>query len=341
MFRRNASNRVYARMAILPFCVPEPPELPPDFKFPHPMYWESWAREQGVTAILYRNLRGNMTRGIDERTLDRMEITFIDCILQDELISETIKHIASASKSRGLDMIFLKGATIAKRYYADSSMRPAGDIDILIRRDDIDKCKDLMLSLNFRMDRPELENLRRTKKSELRYFSPKTSMFVETHWDFVNSKTLRKNLLSPDESLWARAETMMIDGIQINVLSKEHLIVYHCIHLAHHHQISRLIWLIDLLQIARHSEDVFRSRRFWDLCLESNGSRFAVFTCMRLAKQVFPWMPAVPGIEKLLPERFLTKTLLNFVDPMVILSPESFSIKYRKKLFREALKLHA
>lgn len=342
MFNLRKYAILNARKKLLPLCVPDPPALPNGFLLPDPEYWEDWAREQGVGPILYRNLKDLRVLGdMDTAPRDRMERVFWDSIFHDQMIFDSAQQIASSAAIWEVDVIFLKGLAISKRYYPDSALRPSGDIDLLIHAEDIDTFKELFQSMGYEMDRPDLEILRRVEKSELRFIHQQTRLTVEIHWNFVNSRSLRKNLSFPESALWAESEIMMLDRVPIRTLSLERLVIYLCIHMAHHHQLSRLIWIVDLVQIIRHSFDVFCSPLFWNKCQESDGVRLAVAACMRLARQMFPFVPDIPGMDNLLPRRQLTKMLLNLLNSEAVLFSEAVGLKYRQKLFREALKLRA
>lgn len=342
MFNSQNTMKLQARNKLLPLCVPVPPALPDGFSLPDMQNWEAWACEHGVIAILYQNLKDlELLGGMDGAARDRLERVYLDHIFRDQLIFDISQRIASAAASSSLDVIFLKGITISKRYYPDSSLRFSSDIDLLIGAEDIDDFKELLQSMGFKMDRPDLESLRRNEKSELRFIAQQHPLAVEIHWNFINSKSLRKNLSYPETYIWTESGTMMLGEVPIRTLSPEQLATYLCVHMAHHHQMSRLIWLVDLVQIVRHSFEVFHCPSFWERCRESDGVRLAVAACLRLARQMFPFVPEIPGMDKLLPQRYFTRMLFNMINSRDVLLSESAGVKYRQKLFREALKLRA
>jgi hypothetical protein len=73
--------------------------------------------------------------------------------------------------------------------------------------------------------------------------------------------------------------------------------------------------------------------------LASDGERLAVGAALRFLAQLFPWA-AVPPVAGLLPRRRVTAFLFHRLPADAVLMPESRSLRYRRKLFREALKLH-
>ena len=338
MFSLGRTKRIRARQALLPFCVPE--TMITAEKLPSPVYWEKWASNQGVAVILYRNLK-SLLHVIPVETRERMKITLLESIFWDQCHKKAICQIVESLRLTGLDAIFLKGVSLSNRYYPESYLRPSGDIDILIHKSDIDEFKRLLFSLGYKLIKPDLENFFRNEKGELQFFSEETSILVETHWYLVNSKALRKNLFVSDKSPWDETETIWIGEVPIKVLLSRYLFVYLCVHLAQHHQMSRLIWFIDLLQIMKHDPEIFRDVDLWKQYLKSNGARLAVAACVRFLSKMFPETHNIPEIKRLFAARFLPKIFFNVLGPAVILYPESSGMKYRKKIFREALKLRA
>ena len=59
-------------------------------------------------------------------------------------LGEALTTYLKAAETRDLPTIVLKGLWLCEKIYGVSSMRPGGDIDILVRRQDVDACLKLL-----------------------------------------------------------------------------------------------------------------------------------------------------------------------------------------------------
>lgn len=67
-----------------------------------------------------------------------------------EARSEVLRNILHALAQPGVDVLVLKGAALAHTVYARPGLRPMSDIDLLVRKRDLEQARKILLGLGFR-----------------------------------------------------------------------------------------------------------------------------------------------------------------------------------------------
>jgi Uncharacterised nucleotidyltransferase len=107
--------------------------------------------------------------------------------LKQARLSETALYLAQKSALRELDRSFnslsivyavIKGAYVRERVYADPSIRPAGDVDILVRPDQREAAAKALIGAGFRLQ-ADAENI-----SHEATFT-RGAVAIDLHWDIL------------------------------------------------------------------------------------------------------------------------------------------------------------
>lgn len=141
----------------------------------------------------------------------------------------------------GIVAIPFKGVTLAARTYGDVALREAGDIDLLVRREDIARAVDLLESTGLRPAFPTstsrearyLRNLNRSRRadyllshSEHHFVSDDGRLNVDLHWAIA----LREFSLPLDmRGLWERVTRQRLAGREMPALCDEDLLLALCV----------------------------------------------------------------------------------------------------------------
>src|SRR6266436_1779063 len=59
------------------------------------------------------------------------------------------KAICEATHRQGIDLLLIKGAALAYTHYASPHLRPRDDIDLLIRRADLERASAMLVSIGY------------------------------------------------------------------------------------------------------------------------------------------------------------------------------------------------
>lgn len=150
---------------------------------------------------------------------------------------------------RGIPFILLKGSALRVERPGLAG-RFQSDVDVLLRRDDLDRAEAVLAELGFVLDESYLERGRLlTEHFHLGYH--RHGAVVELHWDV--------DATSPPgfaERLWERSRPVELDGRVCRVLAPEHQLLVGCLHLSRHAFCAGLRWLADLKLLLPVPEEV-------------------------------------------------------------------------------------
>jgi Uncharacterised nucleotidyltransferase len=159
------------------------------------------------------------------------------------------QELLSALEARGIQAIVLKGLSLAVRYYRQLGLRPTSDVDLLVRRSDLQRADQVLRELGYQTQggRPTIWN-----DGDLSYTSPKGNK-LELHWELTHRPSYRIGLSA--ERAWARTQTLDVANKPMRVLSTSDELRFLCVHCTAGHHLRpggpRLIWLMDIAQVVR------------------------------------------------------------------------------------------
>ncbi|MBX6763116.1 MAG: nucleotidyltransferase family protein [Rubrobacteraceae bacterium] len=167
-------------------------------------------------------------------------------------------------RSEGISAIPYKGPVLAQLAYGGLGMRPFGDLDLLVDREEVPLARDLLLSSGYRIE-SEVEGIpQRTwldRETELVFARSDGRCVVELHWELTD----RCFPLPLDlGAMRGRLQRVTLAGGVVPTLSTEDTLLALCAHGAKHLW-QRLLWVCDVAGLVR------RSAPDWDMLLEAAG----------------------------------------------------------------------
>jgi hypothetical protein len=152
--------------------------------------------------------------------------------------------------AHGVAVIALKGVALAARYYGDLALRPAGDIDLLVRRADLRLAGQALQRLGYRADHGQA---RAVDFSALVFaelsFTRQDKTHIELHWELTHAPGYRQAL--PVAGAWLRSQEHTLDGQRVRCLRADDELRFLCTHCAADHGLDRLLWLVDIAELVR------------------------------------------------------------------------------------------
>lgn len=143
-------------------------------------------------------------------------------------------HALDSLRECGIEVIVLKGAALAEAVWKNVALRPMGDIDLLVREDDLDGADRALRRLGYDQYLQYLdESLReeyRTRSHHLApYFNAGTRIVVEIHRNILTPRGVFRTAFDVRQ-FWERAQPARIGGVETRVLSPEDTIIHLCLH---------------------------------------------------------------------------------------------------------------
>ena len=191
--------------------------------------------------------------------------------VHQECLGITARNLALAGELRKLLRAFrdqripclpLRGLALADRLYGNIPPRPMGDIDLLVRKEDLHRLQALFRNLGFtEMDRRP--GFAGAFSYTLKFFVERSLMVViEPHWTIAYPPFVDRLDM---EAVWSRCVPARVVGEQTLSLGREDLLVHLCLHLTHRDD-APFLWLYELDRYIRQESDAMR----WDLALSQS-----------------------------------------------------------------------
>jgi Uncharacterised nucleotidyltransferase len=156
-------------------------------------------------------------------------------------------ELATLANAIGRPIMLLKGVDLADRLYGNLGLRPMGDIDFLVRRDDVCAYVDHLRAQGYTVTpEPEAAILNSPRYHHLVCVpeGPKTSL--ELHWR-LNEEGTDETI--DMEGIWERALRIPQFASEAFVMAPEDLFLHLCLHLSHHTFETSLTQIWDLAEL--------------------------------------------------------------------------------------------
>ena len=258
----------------------------------------------GVSSLILQALqKRNVTGTAWEEIRTRLETRKRQWLARNIYLLDRLRGFSSVLRKAGIPFIVLKGGSLLGVLYPDFGMRPLNDVDVLVKREDLDRILGLLQGNGWVIP-PELS----VNYWKERYFhlyirtDDAISAMFELHWNL--EKKFRHSIEL--EELWERSVKYQSEGESLNRLSNEDLILHLLVHLAHHYFSPRLIWVNDIQEMTT------RSSLDWDRILaraERWKLRIPVHYSINYVEKIFP------GV---LPARVLEGGEIGWIRRMVL-----------------------
>lgn len=179
---------------------------------------------------------------------ERLHHHLVDGTASHLILSGELGRLLRRFEGERIPVIPLKGPALAETLYPYPALRPCSDLDLLIRRESLDRADHLLLGLGYHRlaDAHSFQFDLAFDRATL-YEAP-SGIHVDLHWGLVSDPRY-----SWDEreglTVWDRAVQVRVAGEDALGLCPEDLLLYLAVHLAVHHALVGLLWYYDLFLI--------------------------------------------------------------------------------------------
>lgn len=239
------------------------------------------AYRHALTPLLYRVLRGEDGAEVPRAVMDRLREGYRVNARRNRILGQELRRLVGLIEARGIDVIPYKGPEMAAHFYGDAGLREFKDLDLLIRRDDIEGVWDLLIEDGYG-PYTEMDARRRSFQQQqykdygfVRSGLPHHSgplpdfrspehpnfgrMIVEPHW----SVTGRRFPFPVDYgTLFDRARRVSFEGTEMSSCALEELLLILCVNGAKSVWV-RLLMICDLAAMIRSQPELD-----YDHCLD-------------------------------------------------------------------------
>jgi hypothetical protein len=237
-----------------------------------PLDWDEVLKSaywHGVAPMLYRNLKGvEESQLIPENVMGRIKKEYYDNLANNMNLYAELKRVLQGFHAKGIEAIVLKGTALAKTVYDNIAIRPMVDIDIMVKKEDLESSEKLISELGYVFAGKRSPKWYKENNYHLQYFHRDKEIITEIHWHILSKSEPAPIAISDDdliEGWWERARTMDIGGAKALILCPDDLLFYLSLHFVKHRfqtpnggfrgvfsSKSSLMQLNDVLQTIKH-----------------------------------------------------------------------------------------
>jgi hypothetical protein len=207
------------------------------------------------------------------------------------LLLRDLEDVLSHLTAEGLPVILLKGAALAQAVYRNFSVRPMGDVDLLVRREkDLPTALRVLAALGY----DEIVPPQLTYTNQLMLRKPgRVEIPIEVHWSLFTS--LYQHALTMN---WFWQTTLPVDigDASARILGPEAQLLYLCGHILLPHgreRGPRLLWLHDVAEVIAR----YRERIDWEQVLAQAQAHYLVLPVQQvLARVGEEWNAPIPPV---------------------------------------------
>lgn len=188
--------------------------------------------DRGIAPLLHKKLPLLGNSGlIPEQTKSKLQQAYYKTFSRSMLMYEHFRKVTEAFASHNVPVIALKGIYLSEWLYEDIGLRQFSDIDLLVKREDGEKCQAILAGMGYM---PENDNETEfEKKLEVVHYTPMVLNGVSIEIHVKLHQNNEKYCVSIDE-LWKNALVEVLNKTTVYSLCLNDLLVHLCIHLDRH-----------------------------------------------------------------------------------------------------------
>ncbi|MGH7598202.1 MAG: nucleotidyltransferase family protein [bacterium] len=208
---------------------------------------------QGVTPLLYKHLRykPEWWRGIPKFACDRLEKLYHHNVQRNGVLQRELEAVLAILHEADIPVMLMKELHLLQAIYVDPGLRPLGDLDLLVRREDFEAAKNLLGQAGYH---PALRHNPYKERYGFGYhlINHEKNIWLDLQWnlcqrewqDAAGSGKFRP----PIQQIWQRATVEQIGGNRVWKKSWEDLLWHLCVH-AEGHYWGELIQFCDVAAV--------------------------------------------------------------------------------------------
>ncbi|HZX15061.1 MAG TPA: nucleotidyltransferase family protein [Thermodesulfobacteriota bacterium] len=223
----------------------------------------------GIAPLLYHNLKGlDEARSIPQDIMSHLKNAYYECLVNNMNFYVELQRVLEAFHEKGIEVIVLKGAALAKTVYGNIALRPMVDIDLMIKKEDLDNSEKVISELGYLFAGKRSPEWYKENNYHVQYFHPDKKILIEIHWHILSKSEPTPIAISDIDLVkgwWVRARALEIYGVKALILCPEDSLFYLCLHFVKHRfqspnggfrgvfsSKSTLIQLSDILQTIKY-----------------------------------------------------------------------------------------
>jgi hypothetical protein len=221
--------------------------------------WNALAQIAGannLTPVLYAALMQIEDSPAPPALVESLQDAYHQTKLANWVAFREVGELISIFEREKIALVLLKGAALAKTVYPAIAMRPMGDVDIFIRRDDAPRVRDILIARGFAIGlEPRQDYYDEFSYDQAFVRAGKYPLALEAHWHLFGQPYNRNRI--PIEWFWDRTMPIRINDQTARAFAPSAQIIHLAAHAVLHHQGHNLLAAYDLaLVLAQYRDQI-------------------------------------------------------------------------------------
>jgi len=291
----------------------------------------------GIMPLVYHRLHSqHLDSSIPANVMQTLRTKYLITAGVNTRLYCELAMVLEALNNENIQVIILKGAYLAEFVYESIAIRPMGDIDILIKKNDLLKAEKKLIEMGYNLFHEYALEKTFINHHHLPPLIKSGAFPIEIHWTIgvvASSVTIDIN------GLWERALPAKIVGVNALSLSLEDLLLHLCLHLTQLHFFDQGVRILcDIHETIRNNQEQIDWIRLEYLASQW-GVKKPVYLTFRLAKEFLDTHIPDEFLINLSPDG-INKDLLVFAKEQLLsqkmdysnmlrtLSPNEYGVNY-------------
>ena len=214
-------------------------------------YFFKLARRHAVVPLVYHQLKNHVA---PER-LQQFKKHSLENAARNVVLTAELCRLIELFADNGIEAIPYKGPILSLIAYDDLSLRRFVDLDVIVKKHDVARARDLLLADGYSLSKPltmEQQELLLRTQHNLQFAKDNRRLIVELHWEVAPH--LFASSVQGD-ALWSKLVPFELNGMQVKTFSADDLLFSLCVH-GSRHLWERLGWICDVAElISRRAVD--------------------------------------------------------------------------------------
>ena len=209
------------------------------------------ARRHSVVPLVYTQLQKVAHDLVPHNWMAQFKTSYQENVARNLVLTSELKALIRALKETGIESIPFKGPILAVLAYDDLALRRFVDLDIIVKRDDVFRARDVLVQLGYQpVLNVDQQSLVLQTQHNIQFKRDNGQTIVELHWEVASE--LFAQAVSAEE-LWQRLVKVDLNGETVNSMSVDDVLFSLCVH-GSRHIWERLAWICDLAELIAHRE---------------------------------------------------------------------------------------
>lgn len=216
-------------------------------------YLMQMAQRNCVQPLLHMHLKAVHSIQPPRAILGEIERAVHKTAIENLFLTQQLIHLVERLAACDVPAIAYKGPVLTLTFYGNLALRQFGDLDFIVREQDIGKAKQLLLAQGFIQKWPQIElspqaeHRHIQQKYNYTFYREQDDLVVELHWA-VTPRYI--GVPQQPQMLWQRLDEIELGGKSILTFSIEEMLLILCLH-GSNHCWNRLSWICDLAELLR------------------------------------------------------------------------------------------